>query len=158
MLNRFAIKLLSSGRTTFIIKILSQCGILLQCQYIYPSILNPFDPLIDKPWYWMLSTSLKGTINFVYSKQVDHLSRLKRRSLLNLLENKLTKHSFLTLGFLISMSQAIYKTCLLLPYYVILVVASWNWRSTTKESNLLHLAAHVSQFIVSIKALLQTNN
>lgn len=72
----------------------------------------------------MLQVIEEGTINFAYSRQVDHSSGFKRRSSLNFLEGISTKLSFLALRFLVSKPQAVYKTYLLLLHYVIVVVAS----------------------------------
>ena len=67
-----AIRLSSSGRTIFVIKVLSKCGISFQCQRTCPSILNPSKLFIDRLWCRMLSTSSRKTINFAHSRQVDY--------------------------------------------------------------------------------------
>ena len=78
--------------------------------------------------------------------------------IMNLLEGKPTRLSSLALGFLVNIPQAICKTYLRFPHYVIVVVSNWSWRSTTKEPSLLRPASRASRFLVSMEALPQTNN
>lgn len=96
----------------------------------------------------------RKTINLlIVDKSIIHQGPWNTLLIINHLEGKPTRPFFLKLEFLISMLQTICKTCLILPHYIIIVVASWNWYSTIRKLSLLHPANCASRLIVFIESL-----